>query len=111
MLTITTEAIHLTRGDNASIIATLRDASGEIYQLQTGDKLMFTLKLNCMTEDKIIQKNMTSNSTLVLEHADTKDLDYGKYWFDIQLTTAGGDIYTVIPPHAFYIEKEVNFDV
>ena len=110
MLEITKDAIHLTRGDNANIIVTIRDAAGEVYELQSGDKLYFTMKQNCETTDVILQKNITHNSTIAIEHDDTKDLQYGVYKFDVQLKTAGGEIYTVIDPHDFYIEKEVNFN-
>lgn len=111
MLAITKDAIHLTRGDNADIIVTIRDLNGDIYELQTGDKLVFTMKINCNTEDVIIHKDITSDSIISILHNDTKDLPYGTYKFDVQLTTAGGYVYTVIDPHDFVIEKEVNFNV
>ena len=111
MLQITKDAIYLTRGDNANIIVTIRDLNGDVYELQTGDKLVFTMKINCNTSDITLQKDITSNSTIAIEHDDTKSLPYGKYWFDVQLTTAGGDIYTVIDPHPFYLTNEVNFNV
>lgn len=110
MLEITKDHVSLTRGDNANIIVTIRDLNGDVYTLQTGDKLVFTLKINCNTQDIVIQKDITSNSTIAIEHNDTKSLPYGQYWFDVQLTTAGGDVYTVIDPHPWNITKEVNFN-
>ena len=41
---------------------------------------------------------------------DTKNLDYGQYFYDVQVTMANGDVATVIPPTAFNILEEVNFE-
>lgn len=111
MLVITNDTVHLTRGDNADIEVIIKDLNGNTYTLQEGDKLLFTLKRNCVTDTIVIQKDITSDSVITLEHDDTKDLNYGKYVFDVQLTMDDGQVYTVIEPHNFIIEKEVTFNV
>lgn len=111
MLTITNDAIHLTRGDNADIEVIIKDLEGNTYTLQEGDKLLFTIKSNCKTDDIVIQKDITSDSIITIEHNDTKDLNYGDYVFDVQCTLSDGQVYTVIEPHPFILEKEVTFNV
>ena len=111
MLVITDNEVRLTRGDNADIIVQIKDLNGDTYELQEGDKLLFTMKRNCKTDIIVIQKDITSDQVISIEHNDTKDLDYGTYYFDVQCTLADGNVYTVIEPHPFIIEKEVTFNV
>lgn len=109
MLQITENEVFLTRGDSADISVTIYDMNGDVYTLQTGDVLTFTMKYNCITEDEILQKNITADSTIHIHPEDTNGLAYGTYWFDVQLTMNGGAVYTVIEPHKFNITKEVTF--
>lgn len=109
MLVITNDEVILTRGDSADIIVNITDANGDIYTPAEGDVIKFTLKKNCNTSDIIIQKTLV-NSVISLQPADTKDLPYGTYYFDVQLTTAGDGVYTVVSPHRFIIDKEVTFN-
>ena len=109
MLQITSNEVYLTRGDSADIQVTIYDMNGDVYTLQTGDVLTFTMKYNCITEDKIMQKNITTDSTIHITPSDTNELSYGKYYFDVQLTMNDGSVYTVIEPHNFNIMKEVTF--
>ena len=111
MLVITDNEVRLTRGDNADIIVQIKDLNGDAYTLQEGDKLLFTMKRNCKTDVIVMQKDITSDQIISIEHNDTKDLDYGTYYFDVQCTLADGNVYTVIEPHSFIIEKEVTFNV
>lgn len=110
MLQITSNEVFLTRGDSADLQVIIYDLEGNVYELQTGDTLTFTMKYNCITEDIIIQKDITSGSTIHIHPEDTNGLNYGTYWFDVQLTKADTKVYTVIDPHKFNITKEVTFD-
>ena len=110
MLQITSNEVSLTRGDSADLQVIIYDLEGNVYELQTGDILTFTMKYNCVTEDIIIQKDITSGSTIHIQPTDTNELAYGSYWFDVQLTKADSKVYTVIDPHKFNITKEVTFD-
>ena len=101
--------ITLTRGDSASISVALKNPDGTDYNLQSGDELLFTVKYNCITEDIIIQKDISTDAIINLIPSDTKDLLYGEYFYDVQLTRANGDVYTVIPPRDFIVAKEVTF--
>ena len=101
--------IELTRGDIAIFSITITNDNGEIYKAQEGDKIVFTLKNNTLSQNVIIQKEVI-DGIVKIEHEDTKDLEYGKYVFDVQLTFANGDICTVIKPSPFILTEEVNFD-
>lgn len=101
--------IHLIRGDTARFEVEILDQAGEKYVLLDGDQLVFTVKKNTSTDDIIIQKQILGD-TFTLTHDDTKDLEYRKYVYDIQLTQSNGDVTTVIPPSPFEIMPEVNFD-
>lgn len=111
MLIIDTDnTINLTRGDNCDIIVTIYDHNGDEYEIQEGDTVLFTMKINCETQDIVIQKDITSDCIISLTHNDTKSLAYGSYVYDVQLTTAGQEVYTVIAPAIFNITKEVTFN-
>lgn len=101
--------ITLTRGDSASISVALKNPDGTDYNLQSGDELLFTVKYNCITEDIIIQKDISTDAIINLIPSDTKDLLYGEYFYDVQLTRANGSVNTVIPPRDFIVAKEVTF--
>ena len=100
--------ITLTRGDSASISVALKNPDGTDYNLQSGDELLFTVKYNCITEDIIIQKDISTDAIINLIPSDTKDLLYGEYFYDVQLTRANGSVNTVIPPRDFIVAKEVT---
>ena len=110
MLQITENEVFLTRGDSADLEVIVYDLEGNVYELQEGDTLVFTMKYNCITSDILIQKNITENSTIHIVPSDTNSLSYGTYQFDVQLTLANGKVYTVIAPHNFNIMKEVTFN-
>lgn len=110
MLYIENNIVYLTRGDSASLVVTIKDLDGNDYTLQAGDELVFTMKQNCETAEIVITKDITADSTITLQPSDTESLRYGDYVFDVQLTQAGGDVYTVIPPSIFRIAKEVTFN-
>ena len=101
--------VTLTRGDSASISVALKNPDGSDYTLQSGDVLLFTVKYNCITEDIIIQKDISSDGIINLIPADTNNLLYDVYFYDVQLTRANGDVNTVIPPRDFIVAKEVTF--
>ncbi|MBO7734447.1 MAG: hypothetical protein J6S67_17915 [Methanobrevibacter sp.] len=101
--------ITLTRGDSASISVGLKNPDGSAYTLQTGDVLFFTVKYNCITEDIIIQKDISTDAIINIIPSDTAALLYGEYFYDVQLTKANGEVNTVIPPRDFIVAKEVTF--
>lgn len=105
MLEIIDNDITLTRGDTAVI-----DFSLDNYEVATGDSIVLTVKKTVNDTTNVFQKTLdVDNAQFVIEHNDTKDLAYGKYMYDIQLTTAEGKVFTVITPHYFVLDSEVTF--
>lgn len=86
--------IKITRGDSASLRVTLRMTTGEAYEMQDGDRLTLTVR-RAPGDTKLVEI-ISDTNTLTFRPADTKDLEAGAYCFDIQLTTSGGDIFTVV---------------
>ena len=100
--------IKLIRGDTAFFNIEIVNEVGEVYELQETDKLVFTVKASVYDEDVLIQKDIRRN--IIIDHDDTKNLSYGDYVYDVQLTKENGEVSTVIPPTKFSILEEVNYD-
>lgn len=103
-------SIRLTRGDTAyldvSINDTLRDSE---YDFGDGDTLTMTVRRSPTSEEIVFQKTLRDNLTFHIKPEDTKGWEYGVYVYDIQLTMANDDVYTVIPPTRFTILPEVTW--
>lgn len=101
-------AIDLTRGDTAYLSVTITDENGEEYEIQPNDTLTLSVKKAVTDAEPCIQKTIKGGKTFCLEPSDTSALDFGKYLYDVQLTTAYGDVSTVIAPATFKILTEVT---
>lgn len=101
-----TNKISLTKGDNASFKVSVVEANGQIRHLFDDDIITLTVR---KTADSDIAFTKTADKGVInIVPADTKSLTAGTYVYDIQLTTFGGNIYTVIPISYFEIEQEVT---
>lgn len=103
-------AISITRGDTPSFTVNVTDAAGAAYVLQEGDMLTFTVKKSTkVTDPVLVQKVMGAETgpTFQLTSEDTS-LAYGKYYYDVELRTAGGGTYTVVKPDKLTITEEVT---
>lgn len=109
MIQIKRNKISLTRGDTASLKLNLKNEKGESYELKDGDKIVFTLKKSPISDVVIIQKILENNEFRIVS-SDTKNLDYGPYIYDIQLTNYNKFVNTVVPPTLFEVLPEVNWD-
>lgn len=107
MLSIRSNVITLTRGDNAhfEISVTLQD--GQSYDMVDGDMLQFCLKKNSKDTVELLRKTFTEPE-FELVPEDTKDLDFGTYVYDIEIQLATGEVYTIIPISNFIIAEEVG---
>lgn len=99
--------ITLTRGDTASFDLTITENT-TAYDFSS-DTVVFTVKKNVYTSDILIQKTF-SDGLITLTPTDTNPLNYGTYYYDVQLTTPGGAVFTVIPPTKIIIAEEVTFN-
>ena len=106
MFLIEDTSIKITRGDSAEFDITVYDADGNIYELQEGDKVEFTVKENVYAKTALRQKTGTQGQ---IKPGDTASLSYQNYVYDVQVTLADGTVDTIIPPSTFEILSEVTF--
>lgn len=106
MLTIKNNTITLTRGDTARIdLAISKDGTEYDY---SSDSVVFSVKTSTTVPQYIMQKTVT-DGVIYIAPADTENLPYGTYRYDVQVTTSSGDVCTVIPPSNFIVAPEVTW--
>lgn len=108
MLTCVNNNISITRGDSAIFALSIKKADGEPYKIAEGDTVIFTVKMSTF-DTKIITQKTVVDGVVRLHPEDTKDLEYGTYYYDVELTQADGFVSTVISPHKFIVEQEVTY--
>ena len=109
MYSVEGTTITLTRGDTFEAHVMPITETGEEYVLQEGDTIRFAMKKNYKDETPLILKNIdTDTLVLRIEPSETKELSFGSYVYDIELTTATGDLYTFITESSLIIAKEVH---
>lgn len=99
--------IYLTRGDSATLYVSVDGLS-----LASGDIVEMTVRKWVDDPEKKIYKKVTSFSsgkaTIKLNPADTSNLEFGKYVYDVQLTHSG-EVCTIVTPSVFEIGPEVTY--
>jgi hypothetical protein len=81
--------IEATKGDTIIMPFVVVNNDKSIYQVQSGDIINFGMKKNYSDAECIIEKTINVDTlTLILEHDDTKGLEVGAYYYDIQITKA-----------------------
>ena len=102
--------IHLTRGDTArfSIGQIVNTITNTNYTPTAEDTVTMTIKKTVLQADPCVQLIVPGGEVLHIKPEDTKAMAFGKYVYDIQITMADGDVYTIIPPTTFELLKEVT---
>ena len=102
----------LTRGDSLyAKVNLVKKISRQPYEPQPGDRIRFAVKKNYGDLMYAIHKDIPRDTLILhIEPEDTKNLDYGEYVYDIELTTADGDVDTFIARSKFVITEEVQCD-
>lgn len=81
--------ITLTRGDTFSALITITDLNDNQYIPMNGDRIRFAMKNDYNDETPLLIKEIPIDTMiLTLNPEDTKHLPFGKYVYDIELTTA-----------------------
>lgn len=104
------KSISLTRGDTFYCKLTIYEPDGETeYVPQPGDKIRFAIKKNVTDKGEPLLIKVIPNDTMILkiEPEETKELAFGNYVYDLELTKANGDVDTFITKSAFTITEEV----
>lgn len=102
--------ITLTRGDSFYTRVSARDKyTGQEYTPVDGDVVRFALKRRYDDKTPLLRKDIPIDTMILhLEPQDTKPFAFGCYVYDIELTTANGDVDTFIDRAAFIITEEVD---
>ena len=114
MLKLSGTKISLTKGDSAYITINICKKDGSPYILQEGDEvsiqvrhepnggeLLFNGITTDVSEDKFVW---------YIRPEDTKDAEIKVYYWDAQIKTIEGDVYTFIPMTTLRLTDEVTTD-
>lgn len=105
--------ITMTRGDTESIEVSVREDDVQ-RPLVAGDVVHMTVKQRATDTDiafqKVIRQFVDGVALIDIEHEDTKNLRFGNYVYDIQITFADNTIKTVVGPAAFVLALEVTHE-
>ena len=118
------KTISLTRGDTLEVQVGIKvkisDCEYQDYTPEPGDSVRFALKhttkkrrtdgyIEFKDDEPLIEKSIpTDTLVLRLNPADTKDLGFGHYKYDIEMTFADGRVDTFIADGDFNILEEVD---
>lgn len=86
---------ELTRGDYAELEVVIKDNEGNVYEMQEGDYLTFSMREFPEETSALLVQIHSVTNRIIFNHSDTADIDPGLYSADIQLTTADGKRRTV----------------
>lgn len=101
MLKIKDNNLYLTRGDTAYLTVNF-STEREI------ESLVFSVKKKVADTDYVFQIEAVLDNKFIFTPALTKELEYGKYVYDIQLITTLGEVFTIVDKSFLYITDEVT---
>ena len=101
-----TNKLSITKGDNAEIVVKVFDSDDIERGVYDDDTVVLTVRKTA--DSDVVLTKTAIKGTISFVPADTKTLSVGSYIYDIQLTTFGGKIYTIVPASYFVIEQEVT---
>lgn len=107
MFKINGTTITLTKGDSFYCAIDLKK-NGQTYTPAEGDVIRFGVKKSPFDTATVISKVIPNDTQILyLAPADTKELQSGKYVYDIELTYANDDVDTFINQAEFNLMLEV----
>lgn len=102
-----TNKIYITKGDTAQLVVSLFDKDGNVREIYSDDTLVLTVRKRSSDNSTAISL-VAENGVFNFIPATTKSLPTGYYYYDIELTTFGGNVYTIIPTTLFEIGEEIT---
>lgn len=108
MVKIRNNKISITRGDTLETKVSIMMRNGEDYIPSEEDQIRFALKQDYDDEEPLIVKVIPYDTLILrLEAAETKELEVGRYVYDVELTTPDGFVDTFIDKQSLTITEEV----
>lgn len=101
--------IKITRGDNALLSVDLKNADGSKYTLKPNDVLYLSVNIGARQGEPLLQLIADENAIFSFVPESTKHMNFGKYKYDIQLSTEDKEVYTVIPVSKFEVLEEITW--
>ena len=109
MKKIQNNKIIMTRGDTFKIKLYLTDNNGNTFTPSEGDVIRFAAKKRYSDPEPVIFITVPNDTlTLEIRPEDTKQLDFGTYVYDLQITFADGTVDTFISKAMLRLEEEVD---
>lgn len=100
--------ITLTRGDSLKAYVEMTE-DGKTFSARSSDRVRFAMKKSYEDAEPLLVKEIPTDTMLLsLAPEDTKQLSFGAYVYDIELTTADGEVDTFIPKGKIKITEEVD---
>lgn len=101
--------ITLTRGDTFTAIISITDSDGNLYTPVVGDSVRFAMKSKLEDASPLLMIDVPIETMmLIINPEDTKNLAFGKYIYDLQLTKSNGDVDTFITVSILKLTEEVH---
>lgn len=101
--------ITLTRGDTLQLKVSLYNQDGTEYEPASGDVIRFAMKKNYTDAEPLLNITIPNDTLmLTLQPADTSQLDFGPYVYDLEITKADGTVDTFIAEASFVLAPEVH---
>jgi hypothetical protein len=99
----------MVRGDSATISLSIQNADGSEYTILPTDSVTMMVR-KTPTSEVVISKTL-DNGVLNITPADTSNLPFGSYVYDIQIVHGADNGWTdtIIPVHQFNILQEVTY--
>lgn len=103
--------IEVVRGTTNTLKITVTDSSGELYNLDANEKMLFGVKKNHTDSTYIFIKTIETCEngiyTVSLRPEDTELCDCCKYYYDVAIQS-GDDFYNVIEASVFHVKKNIT---
>ena len=107
--------LQMVRGDSETLHVTVKN-----YELSESDSVILSVRnvgrsamAASLTAGNTLYFTKTATisdgvATIEIDPGDTKDMSPGRYVYDIELTTASGDVHTIVPINYLVIIDEVS---
>ncbi len=107
-MTLSGTNISMTRGDTETL--TIRCS----VPFEDGDTVYMTVRESVeapVAFQKIVREfGDEGEAVIVIDHEDTRDLDFGDYLYDVQVTRDSGTVTTLVKPSKFTLTEEITYD-